>query len=128
MYNLKTTNNMKIISRKLAVIPPQRTAAHALLMALLDGPGTFYQLCERARFDVEAVRDENIMRAVAESLVTLGHARLSGLTYSISPATRRVLRPPVAYAGQVAAPHYRGTCMRMPVTIVRRVPARGVRA
>jgi hypothetical protein len=74
------------------------------------------------------VRDENIMRTVAESLVTLGHASLFGLTYSISPAARRAMRPSPPHAGEAAGPHYRGTSMSMPVTIVRRAPARGARA
>lgn len=105
--------------------PGRLTAAHALLTALLDGPGTFYQVCERAGIGIESARDEAVQRALFEALLTLGHASLSGITYSISRRARDALRPPAPHVGQVAGPHHRGPCRGLPLAARRPPHARG---
>ena len=107
-------------------LPDPRHAAHKLLVAMLTGPGTFYQICERADIDVESKRVENGQRTLFDKLVDGGHAKYDGKTYSLTIAARDALSPPAPYVGQVAGAAYRGPNCATPVTIVRR--AAGVRA
>lgn len=99
---------------------PHTPAAHKLLQTLLAGPGTFYQICERAGIDVERVGDENVQRALFAKLLDAEHIYLDKLTYSISSAARLAIDPPAPYVGEVAGPAYRGTVQAMPVHVVRR--------
>lgn len=107
-------------------LPDPRHAAHKLLSAMLAGPGTFYQICERADVDVESKRVENGQRALFDAMVDAGHAKFDCHVYSITIAARDALSPPAPYVGQVAGPAYRGIAHFAPVTIVRR--AAGARA
>lgn len=101
-------------------LPDPRHAAHKLLTALLAGPGTFYQICERADIDVESKRAETGQRILFDGLVDGGHAKFVGITYSITSAARAALDPPAPYVGQVAGPAYRGAPNVGAVTIARR--------
>lgn len=107
-------------------LPAPRSGGHILLLHLLAGPGTFYQICERADVDVESRRVENGQRALFDAMVDAGHAKFDGQAYSITTAARDALSPPAPYVGQVAGPAYRGVPHPTPVTIVRR--ATGARA
>lgn len=107
-------------------LPREKSGAHRLLRQLLIGPGTFYQVCERASCDIESDRAEQIQRALFDDLIDAGHAHQVGHVYYITSAARAAMAPPVPYAGQVAGPAYRGTPHPMPVTIARR--AAGARA
>jgi hypothetical protein len=99
--------------------PAKRTAARNILESLLaDGPGTFYQLCERCRIDCESARDERIQRELFARLERDFHIELTGILYSISPAARRTLHPPKKYVGQVAGPCYRGVAHLAPVVVI----------
>lgn len=101
-------------------LPTPRSGGHNLLLQLLAGPGTFYQICERADIDIESDRAERIQRELVESLVDAGHAAYDGLTYRISTAARDALSPPAPVVGQVAGPAYRGTPYQGEARIVRR--------
>lgn len=100
-------------------LPHEREAGYKLLQTMLAGPGTFYQICERAEFDIESDRAENILREVFAQMLDGGHAYLSGVTYTISSAARAALAPPAPYVGQVAGPAYRGTPTLLPARVVR---------
>ncbi len=52
--------------------PEPSTGARKLLVALLDGPGTFYQICERLDIDIESNRAEFIQRELFNRLVEGG--------------------------------------------------------
>lgn len=69
-------------------LPDLRHAAHKLLTAMLAGPGTFYQICERADIDVESKRVENGQRALFDAMVDAGHAKFDGNAYSLTIAAR----------------------------------------
>lgn len=108
---------------------------YAILQALVDAPGTFYQLCERAGIDLDQPSVECNMRQVFDNLL-LAHIQLTGIIYTLNANTRQAMpaveatqsiRPaPVPTTCSVAAPYYRGPSAIQPVTIVRRaVQARG---
>lgn len=106
-------------------LPKQNSRQHELLRVLLGGPGTFYQVCERAGFDIDPHGAEGVLRELFDSMVRAGTARVDGIIYSITHRAQvafELLRgaPPM---GEVAAPHFRGTRIDMPVRIVRRPPA-----
>ena len=108
------------------VLPNPRSGAHRLLTALPVGPGTFYQVCERADVDIEDDRAEAIQRALFDELVDGCHAYLVGLVYNITAPALNALAPAAPYAGEVAGPAHRGPARSMPVLIARR--AAGARA
>lgn len=101
-------------------LPKPGSRTYALLQALMAGPGTFYQLAERAGFDLEMPGVEGCLRLIFSRSIP-GHARLDGIKYVLKEATRNALlgieAPP---GGQVATPHFRGSACAMPVRIVRR--------
>lgn len=101
-------------------LPKPGSRTYALLQALMAGPGTFYQLAERAGFDIEEHGMEGRLRMIFARGIPR-HARLDGITYVLREATRNALLgidPPPA--GQVATPHFRGSACAMPVLVVRR--------
>jgi hypothetical protein len=102
--------------------------AHALLLVLLDRPGTFYQVCERAGYGIDGKGEEALLRHIFDGLLRAGTARLDGIIYSITLPARIALQiaaaPPTV--GLPAAPAYRGTPYAMPVRVVRR--SEGARA
>lgn len=107
-------------------LPEPSTGARKLLVELLDGPGTFYQICERLNIDIESNRAEFIQRELFNRLVEGGHAYLVGLVYDITTPARNILAPAAPYVGQVAGPAYRREPRVSTVTIARR--AAGARA
>ena len=108
-------------------LPEPSTGARKLLLALLDGPGTFYQICERLDIDIESKRAEYTQREFFNRLVEGGHAyMLDAITYSITTPARNILAPAAPYVGQVAGPAYRREPQVSGVTIARR--AAGARA
>lgn len=101
-------------------LPKPDSRSYALLQALLAGPGTFYQVCERAGFDIEESGMEHRLRMIFLRGIQ-GHVRVSGILYELMEASRDALlgiKPPSQ--GQVAAPHFRGVAGAMPVLVVRR--------
>lgn len=97
-----------------------------LLTELLNGPGTFYQICERAGFDIEDAKTESMLRAIFDHMIG-GNVCLIGINYHLTNEARRALKvAPAPYVGQVAGPAHRGTHYVAPVTIARR--AAGARA
>lgn len=101
-------------------LPPPNSAPHQLLLTLLAGPGTFYQICERAGWDIEAERNETTCRKHFATMIENGHGLLRGLIYSISHGASVALAPPTPYAGEVAGPAFRGSEHIAPVRVVRR--------
>ena len=101
--------------------------AHALLLVLLERPGTFYQVCEWADFDIEG-KHEGLLRHIFDGMLRAGTVRLDGIIYSITLPARIAMQIATAQptVGQPAAPAYRGTPYAMPVRVVRR--AEGARA
>lgn len=104
-------------------LPKTDSRSYALLQALLAAPGTFYQVCERAGFDIEEAGMESRLRMIFSRGIQ-GHARLDGIMYVLKEASRAALQGiQTAPAGQVAAPHFRGVAGAMPVLVVRRQAA-----
>ena len=104
-------------------LPKPESRSYALLQALIAGPGTFYQICERAGFDIEEAGMESRLRMIFSRGIQ-GHARLDGIMYVLKEASRAALLGiQTAPAGQVAAPHFRGVAGAMPVLVVRRQAA-----
>lgn len=101
-------------------LPHTRHSSYRILLAMIDGGGTFWQICERAKIDNHTHRAECNAREVFGNLLTCGHIYATGITYHLSQATRSALVPPTPYIGQVAGPRYRGPNQAMPVTIYRR--------
>jgi hypothetical protein len=104
-------------------IPAKGSRSHALLVAFQQGPGTFYQICERAGFDIEDSRLEVALRQIFDHMIG-GNVRLSGITYHLTDEARLALgeAPPAPYVGQIAGPAFRGTAYTAPVRIARRAP------
>ncbi|OEZ70775.1 hypothetical protein JAB5_27950 [Janthinobacterium sp. HH103] len=101
-------------------LPKPSSRSYALLQALIAGPGTFYQIAERAGFDIEEAGMESRLRMIFSRGIQ-GHARLDGIMYVLKEASRAALLGiQTAPAGQVAAPHFRGVAGAMPVLVVRR--------
>lgn len=101
-------------------LPKPESRTYALLQALMAGPGTFYQIAERAGFDLEAPGVEGCLRMIFSRSIP-AHARMDGIKYVLKEATRHaMLGIDSVRAGQVATPHFRGTTHAMPVLIVRR--------
>lgn len=101
-------------------LPKQGSRSYALLLAMLAGPGTFYQISERAGFDIEEAGMEHRLRMIFSRFIQ-GNVRLVGIRYVLKDASRALLlgREP-EQAGLVATPHFRGTVGAMPVVVVRR--------
>ncbi|WP_426076493.1 hypothetical protein [Janthinobacterium sp. PSPC3-1] len=101
-------------------LPKPDSRSYALLQALIAGPGTFYQIAERAGFDIEEAGIEHRLRMIFARGIQ-GHVRVSGILYELKDASRDAMlgiKPPPQ--GQVAAPHFRGVAGAMPVLVVRR--------
>lgn len=107
-------------------LPDPRSGSYKLLIQLAAAPGTFYQICERAKVDIESDRAERNTRELFNSMIVGGHAHLVGLIYYITTAARDAISPPAPTSGQVAGPAYRGIHYPTPVKIARR--AAGARA
>ena len=107
-------------------LPKLGSRSYALLQAMLAGPGTFYQICERAGFDIEEAGMEHRLRMIFSRFIQ-GNVRLAGIRYVLKDASRAALMGAgPEQPGQVATPHFRGTVGAMPVVVVRR-PAAEVR-
>lgn len=108
-------------------IPAPGSRSHVLLTALQKGPGTYYQICERAGFNLDDARTMACLRKVFDHMIG-GNVRLTGIIYSLTDEARFALGEPrpAPYVGQVAGAAYRGPNCATPVTIVRR--AAGARA
>ena len=104
-------------------LPKHGSRSSALLQAMLAGPGTFYQICERAGFDIEEGGMEHRLRMIFSRFIQ-GNVRLIGIRYVLKDASRAALlgAEPEQH-GQVATPHFRGTVGAMPVVVVRRPAA-----
>lgn len=105
---------------KRILLPKPGSRSYVLLQALISGPGTFYQVCERAGFDIEEAGIEHRLRMIFARGIQ-GHVRVSGILYELKDASRDAMlgiKPP--RQGQVAAPHFRGVAGAMPVLVVRR--------
>ena len=102
-------------------IPAKDSRSHALLTELQKGPGTFYQICERAGFDIEDSQLYGPLRKIFDHLIG-GNVRLVGIMYHITDEARLALgeAPPAPYVGQVAGPAYRGTPYQGVARTVRR--------
>ncbi|MRW88838.1 hypothetical protein GJ699_02435 [Duganella sp. FT80W] len=102
-------------------MPSKGSRSHALLVALLEGPATFYQVCERAGFDIEDARLEEALRHIFDHMIG-GNVRLTGIRYSLTAEARRALGEPAPapYVGQIAGPAYRGKHDPRTVYITRR--------
>jgi len=104
-------------------LPKQGSRSYALLQAMLAGPGTFYQICERAGFDIEEAGMEHRLRMNFSRFIQ-GNVRLVGIRYVLKDASRAaLLGAEPEQPGQVATPHFRGTVGAMPVVVVRRPAA-----
>lgn len=93
-----------------------------LLTELLKGPGTFYQVCERAGFDIEDTKTETAMRHLFDHMIG-GNVCFDGKLYHLTNEARQALAPttPAApYVGQVAGPAHRGTIDPRTVYVTRR--------
>lgn len=102
------------------LMPYVGSRPYLVLQALLAGPGTFYQICERAGLDIEEPGMEPCMRKHFGSLL-LAHIELNNITYSIKASTRQALQAkPAASVCSVATAHHRGPSAPQPVTVVRR--------
>lgn len=101
-------------------LPKPESRSYALLQALIAGPGTFYQIAERAGFDIEEAGIEHRLRMIFARGIQ-GHVRVAGILYELKDASRDAMlgiKPPPQ--GQVASPHFRGVVGAMPVLVVRR--------
>lgn len=104
-------------------LPKQGSRSYVLLQAMLVGPGTFYQICERAGFDIEEAGMEHRLRMIFSRFIQ-GNVRLVGIRYVLKDASRAaLLGAEPEQPGQVATPHFRGTVGAMPVVVVRRPAA-----
>lgn len=101
-------------------LPKRGSRSYVLLQAMLAGPGTFYQICERAGFDIEEAGMEHRLRMIFSRFIQ-GNVRLAGIRYALKDASRAaLLGAEPEQPGQVATPHFRGTVGAMPVVVVRR--------
>ena len=103
-------------------LPHQNSRSYALLQAMVVRPGTFYQIVERAGFDIDEAGMEQRLRLIFTNGIQ-AHVRRVGIMYEIKEASRDAMlgiNPSAATAGQVAAPHFRGAASAMPVLVVRR--------
>ncbi len=108
-------------------LPKLESRSYALLQALIAGPGTFYQICERAGFDIEEAGMENRLRMILARGIQV-HVRVSGTLYELKDASRdALLGIKSAPQGQVATPHFRGVAGAMPVLVVRRQASQTLR-
>lgn len=90
-------------------LPPKGSRPRNFLHQLQVGPGTFWQICERAEIDLtfDVERD---MRLSMSNMERNGLLRLDRLTCSLTEAARTALSgaPTAEYVGQVAGPKYIG--------------------
>lgn len=101
------------------LMPYVGSRPYQVLQALLAGPGTFYQICERAGFDLEQPDMECCMRKHFASLM-LAHIQIDKITYTLKESTRQALQgKPASIPCSVATPHHRGPSAAQPVFIVR---------
>lgn len=100
-------------------LPRNPSRAYTLLKELLNGPGTMYQLCERAGIDLDDTDVAHRVRLLFAELLG-GHATVDRITYTITERARAqfALDAKEAYVGQVALP--RPLPAPRPVTVVRR--------
>lgn len=100
-------------------LPRNPSRAYTLLKELLNGPGTMYQLCERAGIDLDDTDVAHRVRTLFAELLG-GHATVDRITYTITERARIQfsLDSKVPFVGQVA--QARPMPMAMPVTVVRR--------
>ena len=104
-------------------LPKQGSRSYVLLQAMLVGPGTFYQICERAGFDIEEAGMEHRLRMIFSRFIQ-GNVRQVGIRYVLEDASRAALQgAEPEQPGQMATPHFRGTVGAMPVVVVRRPAA-----
>lgn len=103
-------------------LPAKNLRSYALLQVLQRGPGTFYQLCERASFDIDSTKAEHLVRHIFDGMLRSGTIRLDGIIYTLTERARVALQIASAPAapGQVATPAYRGQQCMMPVRVVSR--------
>jgi hypothetical protein len=102
-------------------LPPKGSRPRNFLHQLLVGPGTFWQICERANIDLE--RDVEVaMRSSLSIMQRDGLVYVDRITYHLTAAARLALTGQLAapLVGQVAGPAYRGATYFAPVTVVRR--------
>ena len=95
-------------------LPQKKYMTYRILVEMLNGSGTMWQICERMGIPAQSNRD------AFDSLQTAGHIYATGITFHMAHATRVALVPPTPYVGQVTGPRYRGPNQAMPVTIYRR--------
>ena len=108
---------------KRILLPKPGSRSYMLLQALIAGPGTFYQIAERAGFDIEEAGIEHRLRMIFARGIQ-GHLRVSGILYELKETSRdAMLGIKPVLQGQVAAPHFRGVAGAMPVLVVRRQAA-----
>lgn len=113
------------MTRHPITLPAKNQRAYALLQVLVIGPGTFFQICERAGFDYDGKRDERGLREIFEGMIRAGWITGKGIIFAITPrAKAAMVGSPEKYVGQVAGPAYRGTPMVIPARVVRREGAR----
>lgn len=104
-------------------LPHPSSRSYALLQALVMRPGTFYQVVERAGFDIEATGMEQRLRLIFTHGIQ-HHVHQDGIMYEIKATSRcALLGILTAQAGQVAAPHFRGAAGATPVGVVRQPAA-----
>ncbi len=106
-----------------SIFPPKDSRSYHLLVALLRGPGTFYQACERAGFDIEGPAAEEGLRRIFDHLIG-GNVCFDGKFYRLTNEARRTLdaSQSAPYVGQVVGPAFRGTHAPRTVHISRRAP------
>ena len=115
--------NMTKRRRSGITLPKLGSRSYVLLQALLAGPGTFYQICERAGFDIEEAGMEHRLRMIFSRFIQ-GNVRQVGIRYVLKDASRAaLLGVEPEQPGEVATPHFRGTVGVMPVVVVRRTVA-----
>lgn len=102
-------------------LPREDSRRYQLLAALRQGPGTFYQVCERAGIDIEGEHEEDKVRLSFERLIG-DFVHMTGVTYSLTAEARELFgeRKPAQYAGEIAGPAFRGIYDPRTVFITRR--------
>lgn len=110
----------RITHLSLSKKPRKGSLPDQVLQTLLEAPGTFYQVCERIGVDLEQPGVTPRMREIFGNLM-LSFIKLDNITYSLTVTARQALQvKPGDATGSIAAPHYRGPSVALPVTVVRR--------
>jgi hypothetical protein len=102
-------------------LPREDSPRYHLLAALRQGPGTFYQVCERAGIDIEDQHAEDKARLSFERLIG-DFVHMTGVTYSLTAEARESFGEikPTPSAGEIAGPAFRGIYDPRTVFITRR--------